>query len=309
VNQGQQSRWRSIRRYVLWTVGINAALVLAIIIVLGYVREWEWTGLVKDKAYPNRTLWDWLQLLIIPAVLAGVGLWFNRQQRDQELQTADRRARDEALQAYLDQMSDMLIPSSKELPSLYKARPRDSLSSVARARTLTVLPRLDGVRKARVVQFLYEAGLIVKDRPILDLDGADLRGADLRGADLRNAKLNGTDLRGADLIGSNLIGSNLIKSNLRGANLLWSKLGDANLRSAELKGADLRGADLDAANLRMALLEGADLTNSRGWTEEQLDQALSLGGATMPNGTILKDDSHPNRPTFEEWRKSREGQG
>jgi hypothetical protein len=73
VNQGQQSRWRSIRRYVLWTVGINVALVLASIIVLGYVREWEWTGLVLDQAYTKRTLWDWLQLLIIPAVLAGEG--------------------------------------------------------------------------------------------------------------------------------------------------------------------------------------------------------------------------------------------
>jgi len=131
-----------------------------IIVICGYLFGWKWTGL------PEQTLWDWLQLLIIPAVLAGVGLWFNRQQREQELQTADRRAQDEALQAYLDQMSAMLVRPSKDLPSLYKARPGDSLSSVARARTLTVLPRLDGRRKARVVQFLYESGLIAENRPI-----------------------------------------------------------------------------------------------------------------------------------------------
>jgi hypothetical protein len=34
------------------------ALVVAAIIVLGYVLEWAWTGLVKDKAYTKRTLWD-----------------------------------------------------------------------------------------------------------------------------------------------------------------------------------------------------------------------------------------------------------
>src|SRR5829696_1815254 len=121
MGQDQQTRWRPTRRQVQWFVGIVVALVVATI-VLGYVREWEWTGLVKDKAYTKRTLWDWLQLLIIPAVLAGVGLWFNRQQREQELQTADRRAQEEALQAYLDQMSAMLLPQ-KDQPSLYDELP------------------------------------------------------------------------------------------------------------------------------------------------------------------------------------------
>ena len=90
--QDQQSRWRPTLRQVLWTGGIVVALVVAII-VLGYVLEWKWTGLVKDKAYTKRTLWDWLQLLIIPAVLAGVGLWFNRQQRDREMNIAEQRSR------------------------------------------------------------------------------------------------------------------------------------------------------------------------------------------------------------------------
>ena len=138
------------------------------------------------------TLWDWIKLLIVPAVIAGGGLWFNRQQHERELAIAseqrkrevaiaERRTQDEALQAYLDQMSNMLIPKTDQ-PSLYKARTGDSLSSVARARTLTVLPRLEGDRKARVVQFLYESGLIAKNRPIVAMSGADLSGANLREA-------------------------------------------------------------------------------------------------------------------------------
>jgi uncharacterized protein YjbI with pentapeptide repeats len=143
------------------------------------------------------TLWDWIKLHIVPAVIAGGGLWFNRQQHERELAIAseqrkrevaiaERRTQDEALQAYLDQMSNMLIPKTDQ-PSLYKARTGDSLSSVARARTLTVLPRLEGDRKARVVQFLYESGLIAKNRPIVAMSGADLSGADLSGANLREA--------------------------------------------------------------------------------------------------------------------------
>jgi hypothetical protein len=44
-------------------------------------------------------------------------------------------------------------------------------------------------------------------------------------------------------------------------------------------------------------------------TNEELDrQAVSLRGATMPDGQILRSDSNPDGPTFEEWlkRKDRE---
>ena len=30
------------------------------------------------------TLWDWIKLLVVPAVIAGGGLWFNTQQRARE---------------------------------------------------------------------------------------------------------------------------------------------------------------------------------------------------------------------------------
>ncbi|CAA9455971.1 MAG: Pentapeptide repeat family protein [uncultured Rubrobacteraceae bacterium] len=65
--------------------------------------------------------------------------------------------------------------------------------------TLSVLPRLDGERKACVLQFLYETDLITKDPSVVDLLGADLGEANLNGANL-----SGTDLRGVDLNGANL---------------------------------------------------------------------------------------------------------
>jgi uncharacterized protein YjbI with pentapeptide repeats len=268
-----------------------------------------------------QTLWDWLQLLIIPAVLAGVGLWFNSQQRAQELQTAIRRAQDEALQAYLNQMSEMLLPSSKDLPSLYKAHPGDRLSSVARARTLTVLLRLGDDGKAQVVQFLYESGLIARDHPILALNWANLRGvalintnlsgANLSGANLYRAILSGS-LRKADLSGAILDQAYLQGVDLSGANLGPRQLSEAELRWARARGhylpghsrlveADLRGADLSGAILSGALLESADLryanlTGVVGVTPDKLAELTSLlEGATMPNGQ-----------KYEDWLKGRE---
>jgi len=151
------------------------------------------------------TLWDWIKLLIVSAVIAGGGLWFNRQQRERELETArqqrereveiaERRTQDEALQAYLDQMGQLLL--DKDRP-LRQSKEDDEVRTLARARTLTLLSRLDRARKRSTVQFLYESGLVDKERRIVDLTGADLSRANLRDADLGGADLRDADLRDA----------------------------------------------------------------------------------------------------------------
>jgi hypothetical protein len=78
-------RWLSERRLwfqrgslILLGIGILAVLVG------GYALHWSWTGF-------NRTLWDWMQLLIIPAVLAIVGFLFNRAEHRSEQEAASNR--------------------------------------------------------------------------------------------------------------------------------------------------------------------------------------------------------------------------
>ena len=128
---------------------------------------------------------------------------------------------------------------------------RNPVSTVAWARTKTVLRRLDGDRKGAILRFLTEAGLINKGRPVIgSLVGAHLRDAKLQGSVLRNTALQGVDLSGADM-----------------------------------RGADLRDADLTRANL-----SGADLSGATAITNEELEQqAASLKGATMPNGQKYED--------------------
>jgi hypothetical protein len=202
--------WRLTRQQTLWTIRI--AIVFGILVLIGYDYD--------------ITLWDWLMLLIIPAVIAGGGIWFNQQQRERELAVEAQRAQDEALQAYLDQMAQLMLldaaDEAKPKP-LRKSEPHDEVRILARARTLTVLRRLGSERKRSVVDFLYEADLIKSDPPIIELgspdfqySAADLSGADLRGAVLRRAHLTGpmfgvnlsrADLSDADLSGANLQGA------------------------------------------------------------------------------------------------------
>jgi Pentapeptide repeats (8 copies) len=218
----------------LWAAGIFwVALGFLLNVLGGYVHEWEWAGLVVDTNYPRKTFWDWLDLLIVPAVLALGGYLFTRsesrrtqetanKERTLDRELADERRQDDALQAYLDGMSQLL--TDKEMP-LHRAQPGDSLSTVARARTRTVLGRLDSARKRHVLQFLFESKLIFKRRHnIVSLQQADLSGADLREA--------------------NLIRANLLEADLSEARLYRGNLREADLREANLIRADLRDADL-----------------------------------------------------------------
>jgi uncharacterized protein YjbI with pentapeptide repeats len=267
VNQEQQPRWRPTRRQVLWTVGIVVAL--AVLISIGYALPWTGFGQpeVKEGVKPSegvkpyKTLWDWLELLIIPAVLAAGGLWFNQQQRQRELEIADRRAQDEALQAYLDQIGQLLLDKDNRLRDSQETDEVREVRVLARAQTLTVLDRLDdGRHKRSVVRFLYESGLIFRDRVAED--------PTLKEADLSGVYLHRGHLRQADL---------------RWANLRQADLREADLREADLTGAILSGADLSGAD------SGADLSGAIGVTAQQLGTCKSLADATMPNGQKYED--------------------
>ena len=266
---------------MLWTIRI----VLVLVAVLSILTLVGWPFDV--------TLWDWLDLLIIPVVLAIGGFLFTRSENRATRAAAERRALDDTLQAYLDGMSQLL--TDKDQP-LHSAQPGDSLSTLARARTLTVLGRLDSVRKWSVLQFLHESGLIHREQSLLDEGGLIERRhniVSLKQADLSEADLNAADLSGADLDEAFLYKAWLDETNLKEADLSEANLIEAWLSKADLSEALLRGAVLSKANLA-----GADLSGAKGWTEEQLSEAGSLEGATMPNGQ-----------KYEYWLKGKESRG
>jgi hypothetical protein len=120
------------------------------------------------------TVRDWLQLLIVPLALVVIGLLFSvqqdaRQQRienqraEAERKLAEQRAQDEALQAYLDQMNNLLLEHN-----LRDSKGHSEVRTLARARTLTVLGRLDSERNSAILQFLREAQLISGTDPVVN---------------------------------------------------------------------------------------------------------------------------------------------
>lgn len=270
----------------------------------------------KNTGFETKTLWDWMELLVIPLVLA-IGAFFlehsereaerkrakeqsEQERRRTELQSEFERQRTEENAKLERQSAEDRAKLEREIATdrqqeaalqayidrmadlLLKENLRTSeneeVRNIARIRTLSLLRGLDGKRKGIVVRFLYESGLIV-EKPVIDLAGADLSGAELINANLRGANLSGTYLNKALLWGINLSAANLSH-----ASLTEAKVFNVDLSEANLSQTFLLKVDLTEANLTQADLTGARLSRGR-ISDEQLATARSLKGATMPDGT------------------------
>ena len=202
-------------------------IVLLVVIVLAYLFNVNVPGL------RGKTLWDWLQLLIIPVVLAIGGFAFNHTSSRNAQRTATDNQREAALQSWIDTMSELFLKVHLgELKIEDKA-----VREIARVHTLSVLQRLDGTRKGSVIHYLYEAGAIDKNKRIVDLQEANLSGANLSGANLSRANLSGANLSGARLSEADLSNTHLNAANLKGA--IGVTVEELEKQAASLKGATM----------------------------------------------------------------------
>jgi len=338
-DRGAETRWRPTRRGILRIVGIFAALavvlpavyialyleqigpvlevgaavvLLTVVVALARIGyRYEWTGFGEDVRPTTdaqdvrhaKTLWDWLSLLIIPLVLAVGGLAFSFAQDARQQETEEQRAQDAALQAYLDEIGQLLLDKKLQPENL-----DDEARTLARARTLTILERLKPDaretasptgplrpgpdRKRSVLQFLYESNLINKENVVVDLSGANLGDANLRTIDLSSASLRGSTLAGAtlfnaDLKYADLQDSTLVEADLRGAYLTEANLTHANLRDAQLGNTRLIDADLTAADLSGANLQASPpppgFPQEQFVTQEQVNQAWGDETTVLPD--------------------------
>jgi large-conductance mechanosensitive channel len=141
-----RSRWQKIRKH--WIVAIIIALVItAIMLILveslingtgfnGYNQvttahtisgSSAGTVVRTEVSQPGKTLWDWLQLLIIPLALAIIEILFNRAERKNEQTIASDNQQEAALQGYINEMSELLLEKL-----LRKSKEGDEVRTIAR---------------------------------------------------------------------------------------------------------------------------------------------------------------------------------
>lgn len=207
----------------------------------------------------GKTIWDLIQLIIIPVMLVILTTVFSLVQSANNSSIALDQQEQTTLDTYISQMSNLLVGTDVH-PNLHDSRARDEVRKVARTLTLLALSRLDPERKGDVIIFLYQADLITWihypgtpgfDFPIVHLQNADLSGADLSGLFLDNVDLHDTDLTNANLSNSIINDANLSMSMLKNANL-----SNANIEHTDLHGCDLRGTNRTGTNLQGSNLQG-----------------------------------------------------
>lgn len=343
LRKGWQFLKRHPSRLVIFAI-IVAPTVLSILLILGYPFHVDGIGfdggvtqITKRTAIPGgtqaqvyspvKTVWDWLELLIVPAVLAAVGSGFTLLQHERE----QKRVQDEQLatkfQAYIDFISKLLLDKN-----LLQSKPKDKdrFQKVVRAQTLAVLRGLDADRKGQLLTFLFGAELITRprdadDKPgncdsIIDLkeanlceanledavlpetvlDYADLSGARLSMAVLSGACLSGTKFRKADLSRAFLQGADLSEADFTEADLSGADLSPAdpdktlprvvNLKEAHLCGANLAGANLSGVDLTKAILTKANLIEAI--LKDAILDGANLSGATYDDKQLAQAKSH-----------------
>jgi uncharacterized protein YjbI with pentapeptide repeats len=303
-----------------------AAIAAITLTVMAYGRG---TGLPADPGdgtadnppRPAKTLWDWLQLLIVPLVLALAAFALNAAQSDRdrkqeerraeqeraleerravrERALADDRAREDTLRTYLQQMSDLITRGALQARQS-RDRPENTL---ARTLTLVALRRLDGTRKGLVVQFLKEADLInstaVYDRtkqgwnyyraPSSVRPRVSLAGADLRGAVMPWALLSWADSAGPG--GRERANAAVLdRADLRNADFRGGYLYGVSLMNADLRGADFSGAELDGTSFNGACLSGARFTRAKSYAAP-IDFRSAEGRGVDFSGADLKNAS------------------
>jgi uncharacterized protein YjbI with pentapeptide repeats len=290
--------WKKYLRY--------ASLVVAGGILAFMLIE---TIFAKRTGFETKTLWDWMELLIVPLVLAGGALLLNRSEKERERENADKRIKEDrriaenrikedrqlaedraklereiamdrqqeaALQAYLDRMTELVLDEN------LKKTQNEDFRNIARIRTLTTFRALDGRRKGVILLFLKESGLLELKNSV-----------NLRGADIREVLLTSSDLSHLNLSGATLNEALFWDNDLSGSNLSQAYFLDADLSRSNFSGANLSGAFLMGALLEDACLVGANLSSAYLYKLQQwhpkdgfVEAYTNLSGADLTNADL-----------------------
>ncbi len=221
--------------------------LVAVIVLFAAIWLWRKPNWMGTR---GKTLWDWLALLAVPALIGFATVLINASQAGIERV----RLQELAVQRYIDRISEL------SLDERATAQPQ-KLLAIGRAQTTAILQITDKDRTARVLAFLQEMDLL--QAYAVNLEYLDFSGGELKGLRLDNMDLEGSNLRGADLENGSFKNVDLEEADLRNADLE-----DADFRGADFEDALMKGAELDHTDLRWA-----DLSAAVGLTLSQLDDA------------------------------------
>jgi uncharacterized protein YjbI with pentapeptide repeats len=253
------------------------------------ISNFKWSGFQK------KSFWDWLQLLIIPLMLALGAFYLNSAADFRDYQIAQEQKHQEILTDYFSKMQDLIVETkkSKQTPGSKESNSEERLLTefrpTAQALTLSVLEQLDGERKGKVIIYLAESQLITVDnnkpypQPEIKLDGTNLDDIKLGNNGQRNS-LNEKEMTIID------------KIKIRNANMKRANLSGFQLLDSELNGSNLENATLENVNFTGSTMIGSRFINGKITDVNFTDVTL---GKTIFDNVNLKNITISNKTNFD----------
>ena len=249
------------------------------------VGERRWKKAADEEVQPGKTLWDWLQLLIVPAILIGVTFAWSATQTRSDNKREDRRIeadraaakearQDATLQTYLDQMSGLML--REKLLTSKDGEPGQGGRAHRHPRHASPFGRAAERRSralpARGRGLSHESPHIAARRQLHPIEQpnpgpismAPTSGASTSGAPTSRARISATPTSGAPTSGRRPRVHRPVASQPQGRRpresqpLLRPPLRRQSQRRRP-RGADLRAANLGFTDLRGVDFRGADL--------------------------------------------------
>ena len=134
---------------------------------------------------------------------------------------------------------------------------------------------------------------IAKAKSGLSCEGCNLFQADLsyfqiQGVSFSGARLRQSDMTVATMDAVNFDGANLSIANLYGARFTGASFRNTDLTRAILVGGSFDDANFAGANLTDANIGGAEMAESKGLTQAQLDKACGDEYTELPSGLSVQ---------------------
>lgn len=239
-------------------------LIIVILVLFAYSVFKNGIGLSSyvdsnNVFHPGKTLWDWLELLIIPALLGAVAWNFSDTQKNKELEISTKQFRENVMKDFITEISQYI-----KNRSIYEIKDIHFIETI-RINTINTLRILDGEQKGQLIHFLYDSKLIGWKGDYESNYEEILPIIQLKDADLSNIKLSGTySLEIIEVCDKtnpyfnvNLSGIDLSFTNLRNADLHGTQIFSGNFRATNLE-----NADFDKCKLENCIFENAKFVNT-----------------------------------------------
>ncbi|MCA9941861.1 MAG: pentapeptide repeat-containing protein [Ardenticatenaceae bacterium] len=308
---------------------IIAVLVLTLIVfLLLQFFDWGFKEILIENSstsevgfyQPPKTVWDILEVIILPAVVALVIFHLDKRDKNVKQQIANEERRQIALTGFIDRVSDLVL-NHFEGQRLEENRNAKQIYNMLRAWLTEIVKDLDGVRKGQLVQLLhgfellssmqYEENDNENNELKAILDGVDFSGVILKSAkleeiDLLNASMEDADLKDVELRNSQFKNTNLSRANLNNVNLTDSCLNSVFFENSTFENVQLNNALIEVVNFSNTHFTKVYLNHARVsqnnewdteiksihadnaiWTDVRLDEA-NLDNAFLEKTQFIK---------------------